>query len=152
MLRWRGLPCPPPQDDPLIVPLDCGLLGAISTWVGATWGIVGGDSSIWPTCCLGSFCPSGMKLPTTICDLRAKCCPYIVLTNINIWKICKKEEMTWTGDAAIRRPATQPPKTLPFGADKDTLRPPVLLLWPLFSSRRNEPDKDRISNLPWFSM
>ena len=33
--------------------------------------------------------------------------------------------------------------------DRDTLRPPVLLLWPPLSDRRNEPDNDRISNRPY---
>lgn len=34
---------------------------------------------------------------------------------------------TWTGDAAVRTPATQPPKIRPSDPANDTLNPPVLL-------------------------
>lgn len=59
-----------------------------------------------------------------------------------------KATQTWTGDAAVRSPATPPPKTRPSGPASNTLNPPVRLRWPPLSERRNEPESDRISNRP----
>lgn len=62
---------------------------------------------------------------------------------------CKADKKkTWTGEAAVNKPATPPPKTLPSGPARDTLRPPVRLRWPPVSDRRNDPDSDNISNRP----
>lgn len=52
------------------------------------------------------------------------------------------------GPAAVNRPATPPPITLPSGPASETLNPPVLLLMPLLSETVNDPDKDKISNRP----
>jgi len=70
--------------------------------------------------CFGCFFPPASKLPTTIC----------------------------TGEAAVRSPATQPPRTRPSGPASETLSPPVRLRWPPFSDRRNDPDRDSISKRP----
>lgn len=59
------------------------------------------------------------------------------------------EKQTWTGEAAVKRPATPPPKTLPSGPANETLKPPILLFWPPLSDSRNDPDNDNISNLPY---
>jgi hypothetical protein len=56
---------------------------------------------------------------------------------------------TWTGLAAINKPATTPPTTLPSGPASDTLKPPVLLIIPAFSIGRKDPDNERISNRPY---
>lgn len=80
----------------------------------------GADIGSEGACSFGPFFPSVLKLPTTIC----------------------------TGEAAVRSPATPPPKTRPSGPARETLSPPVRLRWPPFSDRRNEPDSDSISNRP----
>jgi len=117
-----GLGAPPDDSLRLIVPLDGGLLGA----AGATFSGVGdasdGDGASSCCCCCfgGSFFPWVLKLPATIC----------------------------TGEAAVRSPATLPPRTRPSGPASETLSPPVRLRWPPFSDRRNDPDRDSISNRP----
>ena len=60
----------------------------------------------------------------------------------------KRRMHTCTGLAATNRPATPPPTTRPSGLARETLIPPDLLRAPPLSFGMNEPDKDRISNLP----
>ena len=60
----------------------------------------------------------------------------------------KVTQRTCTGEAAVRSPATLPPRTRPSGPASETLSPPVRLRWPPFSDRRNDPDRDSISNRP----
>lgn len=98
---------------------------------------------------------------TTMCkennpstDLHTCCWLY------NIWLLIDKMkrlgsyilanvgDQTWTGDAAVRSPATPPPSTRPSGPDNDTLKPPVLLRWPPASDRKNDPESDKISKRP----
>jgi hypothetical protein len=55
---------------------------------------------------------------------------------------------TCTGEAAVRSPATLPPRTRPSGPASETLSPPVRLRWPPSSDRRNDPDRDSISKRP----
>lgn len=60
----------------------------------------------------------------------------------------KENSVTCTGPAAINRPASPPPITLPSGPAKETLIPPDLLFVPAFSVGINDPDNESISKRP----
>ena len=60
-----------------------------------------------------------------------------------------KKELTRTGLAAIRSPATPPPTTRPSGLAKETLIPPARFLVPPLSVGTNDPVKESISKRPY---
>lgn len=59
-----------------------------------------------------------------------------------------KEYLTWTGPAAINKPASPPPITRPSGPANETLMPPLILFVPPLLLGMKDPDKESISKRP----